>query len=234
MRFWEIDAVRGVAVILMIVFHVLFDLYYFGKITLNSSFLYFFPRFIGGMFIFISGFTTTVIYGSNFSISRIIRKTLKLGVLAVLITCITFLFVPNQCVVFGIIHFFTLATILSIIFLNRFRLCLFTGIITFLLGLIFENLSVPSEVFVWIGLKPDNFSTLDYYPLFPWLGIFLAGMYFGKYHYPFQVLENSFIKLLTFLGRNSLKIYVIQHPLILAFMQLIYGDIIEHLNINFV
>lgn len=233
MRYPEIDFARGIAVILMLIFHSFFDAYYFGKIELSGAFWYYFPRFIGGMFIFISGFTMAVVRPRPY---RILRKALKLSALALSITAITYYFVPSEYVVFGILHFFAAATVLGFIFLNMpTRFYFPAGIAAFLSGIYLQSSSIDSPIFVWAGLMPYGFRTLDYYPMLPWFGVFLIGMYFGgRYH---ALLEKRImgkrIKMkmtpVIWLGRKSLEIYMIQHPLIILGLQFIYGDIIQQI-----
>ena len=227
MRYWEIDFARGTAVILMLIFHIFFDAYYFGKISLNGAFWYYFPRFIGGMFIFISGFTTSVVYSKRKR--RILRKVLKLAALAAMITAATYIFDPQEVVVFGILHFFTLATLASIAFIGKPILCLILGTILFVLGIHIQQITVSTPLFIWLGLIPENFTTLDYYPFLPWFGVFLLGMFAGNYYKPVRNIQFAGRELVTFLGRHSLKIYIIQHPIIVLVLHLFYGDILQQL-----
>ncbi len=229
MRYQEIDFARGVAVVLMLLYHFFFDASYFGKLTLSGDFWYFFPRFIGGMFIFISGFTTSVVYGSASNVfSRVARKTVKLAAIAAGITTATYIFAPREVVVFGIIHFFAAATIASLAFINRPGLCMSFGVMLFSLGLLLQQIRVHTSALVWLGVMPYGFATLDYYPFLPWFGVFLIGMFFGSYYRPIdkKMRGCGFIELL---GRNSLKIYLIQHPIIVLVLQIIYGDILQML-----
>jgi uncharacterized membrane protein len=224
MRYPEIDFARGIAVILMLIFHSFFDAYYFGKIELSGAFWYYFPRFIGGMFIFISGLTMAVARPKP---NRVLRKAFKLSALALLITAVTYYFVPNEFVVFGILHFFALSTLLGYIFLNHTKLHLPVGIVAFLLGVYFHSMNVSSANLVWMGLMPYGFRTLDYYPLLPWFGIFLFGMHFGS---KFRGTKHSFFENpVAILGKKSLEIYLIQHPVIILVLQLIYGDIFQQI-----
>ncbi|MCS7131035.1 MAG: DUF1624 domain-containing protein, partial [Archaeoglobaceae archaeon] len=126
MRFWEIDFARGIAVILMLIFHLFFDAYYFGKIQLEGAFWFYFPRFIGGMFIFISGFTFSIAYKN---LKPVFKRTLRLLTIALGITLATMIFAGDRAVFFGIIHFFTLASIFGIFFIGKPILSLIVGIL---------------------------------------------------------------------------------------------------------
>ncbi|MFP4557871.1 MAG: heparan-alpha-glucosaminide N-acetyltransferase [Archaeoglobaceae archaeon] len=223
-----IDFLRGFAVILMLIYHFFFDLDYFGKISLQSSFWYFFPRFIGGTFIFVAGISLSLAkikYGE-----RLTRESVKRGAkylfLGLIITAIT---LPTSCYVrFGILHFFGLAVILGSFFAGYRKLSAAAGILLFLAGLGLNQMAINGEYLVWLGVMPAGFCTLDYYPLLPWLGVMLVGIFVGnQFDLTFKLPD--LLKPVNFLGRKSLTIYMIQHPLILIIMQLYYGDIIDHI-----
>jgi uncharacterized membrane protein len=77
---------------------------------------------------------------------------------------------------------------------------------------------------LWLGFVPYNFYTLDYFPIFPWFGLVLIGIFLGNKFYQdgkrgFKLpdLSGSFIvDLLGTLGRNSLAIYLVHQPIIVA------------------
>ncbi len=223
MRYPEIDFARGIAVILMITFHIFFDAYYFGKIELSGAFWYYFPRFIGGMFIFISGITLTVVKPD---FRRVLRKVLRLSALAAGITVVTYVSVPKEYVIFGILHFFSLATVMGFIFIGHPRIQLLAGVAAFIAGLFIHTLRADTNIFLWLGLIPKNFATLDYYPILPWFGVFLLGMYAGNY---FRSTDIPWPKSITKIGRNSLKIYILQHPVIILILHLLYGDVLQQI-----
>ncbi|WP_337971819.1 heparan-alpha-glucosaminide N-acetyltransferase domain-containing protein [Methanobacterium petrolearium] len=56
-RFWEIDVLRGLAILMMVTYHLMFDLDYFGIYSLNlsSGTFWIFPRIIAFIFIFLVG-----------------------------------------------------------------------------------------------------------------------------------------------------------------------------------
>lgn len=222
MRFWEIDFARGIAVILMLIFHLFFDAHYFGKISLEGPFWFYFPRFIGGMFIFISGFTFSIAYKN---IKPVLKRTMRLSLIAVGITFATLIFETDKVVLFGIIHFFALSSFFAIFFIGKPFLSLFVGILFILANLQISEMRIESHHLLWVGIMPYGFKTLDYYPMIPWFGIFLLGKFFGH----FYCKSSSFYREnpVNFLGRHSLAIYLLQHPIIVLILQLYYGDIIS-------
>ena len=226
MRYWEIDFARGVAVVLMVAYHIFFDMYYFGKIVLEGPFWYYFPRFIASMFIFISGYTLSIVCRRACA-RRVIRKVAKLSALAVLITLVTYIFVRSEYVEFGILHFFSVATFLGLIFVGRPKLSFVVGLLVFTVGVYLQQQYFSIYWLLWLGLIPRDFYTLDYFPLFPWFGVFLLGMSLGNFHRPIRNVDFPIRNLVVFLGKNSLKVYLLQHPVILLFLQLYYGDIIQ-------
>ena len=75
MRFWEIDAVRGIAVILMVLFNYAFALDYLRIYTLTEGwgFWWLFPRIVAGTFIFLAGISLTISCSRNGKTSRFRR-----------------------------------------------------------------------------------------------------------------------------------------------------------------
>jgi uncharacterized membrane protein len=57
MRFWEVDLLRGLAVVMMVAFHFFYDLNYFGiyRVNVSSGFWFYFARITAGLFILLVG-----------------------------------------------------------------------------------------------------------------------------------------------------------------------------------
>ncbi|MCS7119040.1 MAG: heparan-alpha-glucosaminide N-acetyltransferase [Archaeoglobaceae archaeon] len=221
-RYWQLDFARGFAVILMLIFHLFFDASYVGKIELEGLFFYLFPRFIGAMFVFISGFTMSYAFKNEL---HLLKRALKLATIAFSITTMTYILIPEKYVVFGIIHFFALSSLLVFPFIRKENLCIFFGMSFTLFGFYIQQFRFPINHFFWLGIVPEDFNTLDYYPLLPWFGILLLGIYTGKkVRLRKSQYRGGFV---SFLGRHSLKIYLLQHPIIILLLHLYYGDILS-------
>lgn len=82
---------------------------------------------------------------------------------------------------------------------------------------------------VWLGVIPEGFRSVDYFPVIPWLGYILVGIFVGGVIYPkgnsrfmFRGLfRNPLIKGISFLGRRSLWIYMVHQPLLLVIINLV-------------
>ena len=94
---------------------------------------------------------------------------------------------------------------------------------TVLIGLHLQTLRFEFPWLLWDGMIPNNLYTVDYFPIFPWFGLVLIGVWFGNTFYedykrklPIPELSNIIISIFSFLGRNSLVIYLIHQPILLA------------------
>ena len=100
-----------------------------------------------------------------------------------------------------------------------------------ILGLYVPEISVEHFWLLWLGLAPPEFYSLDYVPLLPWFGVVLFGVGLGDLLYPgyrrrvtwldqIAVSGCSWARLLCYLGRNSLTIYLVHQPLIILLLML--------------
>jgi uncharacterized membrane protein len=239
-RFWEIDFLRGTAVILMIIFHFLFDLYYFGiyPVDIISGFLWYLPRFIAGIFIFLVGISLYLSYSrmkkSNLPLQErdFLFKYIKRGVwifsLGLIITLATWLFLPSGFIIFGILHFIGLAIILAypLLKLNeKYKyMNMIMGLIIIISGVYLNNMAFDFNWLLWLGFIPQNLYTLDYFPILPWLGVVCLGIFTGsllyndyKRKYIIPDLSGYLpVKIFDFLGRHSLIIYFIHQPILIG------------------
>ena len=124
-RYWEIDLARGIAVVTMIVFHSAFDLNFFGVLPLDVSggLLRMLAYLTASTFIFLVGVSFTISYAR--AARRLTRRGLALKYVrrgltifsyGLVITAVTWIFLPSVYVVFGILHFIGVAILLAPLF----------------------------------------------------------------------------------------------------------------------
>jgi uncharacterized membrane protein len=236
-RFWELDFFRGVAVVMMILYHLLFDLSYFAgyNIDVHSGFWLHFAQAIATIFILLVGISLTLsaskakILGSaEMLFTHLLKRGLKIFSLGMAITLVTYLLIGRGFIIFGILHFIGLAIILAYPFLKLRTANIFIGFVFILIGLFLQSLSFSLPGLFWLGQISGEFYTLDYFPLFPWFGVVLIGIFLGNSLYPghkrridLQELSRYFwARPFSALGRRSLLIYLIHQPALIVILSL--------------
>ncbi len=223
-RLWEVDSTRGIAIILMVVFNWSFTLKFFNIFSIAESWVYWwlFPRFIGFLFIFLVGVSLSLSYNNAGNTGKKL-KYLKRGsyifLIGVGITVLTLLVFPSHAIYFGVLHLIGLSIMLSIPFLNRRKLGLIVGCAIVALGAYLQSLRFGFDWLLWLGFVPENIQTFDYFPLLPWFGFVLIGLYFGKPLFNSGHSSEPAASIpLSFLGRRSLLIYVIHQPILVSIL----------------
>jgi uncharacterized membrane protein len=231
-RFWEIDALRGIAVILMIFFHLLFDLRFFAGLSfgLGQTFWFWFPRATASIFILLVGVSLSISSSrAGTNPKRFLNRGLRIFIYGLLISIFTLLLFPQEFIVFGILHLIGFSIIITIPF-QKWKIRNFVlGIATILLGLFLETVPTQSFLYLWLGLFPKTFQSFDFFPLFPWIGLVFLGLAAGNLIYPKakrlfplqDLAQNPIVRPLAFLGRHSLPIYFLHQPVLVLIILLL-------------
>jgi len=228
-RFWEVDFLRGIAVVMMIIFHALFDLAYFGKYHFNVvyGFWLLFARLTAIIFLFLVGISLTLSYNRRSArFSSFLVRGLKIFGFGLLITLVTWLFFSEETIIFGVLHLIGLSIIISYPFIKRKYLSLAAGIAAIVAGYWLSTKAFAFTWLMWLGVVPQKLITFDYFPLLPWFGVVLLGVFAGNVLYPkgrkrIRLPElGRFVpfNIVCFLGRNSLIIYLLHQPVLMAIM----------------
>lgn len=224
-RITEIDFLRGIAIILMIIFHLIVDLkdFYHYNLDYLTGFWYLEGKFSAILFILLCGVSSTLSKNS-------IRHGIIVFLWALFLTIITYFYNKNCFIWFGILHFLGIS-LLSANLVKNLPITWLSIISSssIILGTLFSERFIANPYLFPIGLVNSTFISLDYYPLFPWYGVFLLGIIMGKRFYGtkkklsnFQAYP-SFTKPILLLGQHSLMIYLIHQPLLLALLYIIHS-----------
>ncbi|MCX7710317.1 MAG: DUF1624 domain-containing protein [Clostridia bacterium] len=216
-RIWELDFFRGVALLLMVYFHAIYDMNeFFGySVQYSTGFNYYTGKASVILFILISGISCSLSRSNA-------KRGLKLLGVALLVSLFSYFYNPDFVIKFGIIHFFAVCMLLYPL-LNKLNnvLLVISGSVIIALNLYTSNLNVSHDYLFPFGVTSPGFASSDYYSLIPWLGLFLYGIFLGRILYkqkqslfPFEIGKNP----VSFLGKHTLTLYIIHQPVILAIL----------------
>lgn len=238
MRFIEIDILRGIALILMVFYHAVFDYNFF--IQSVSGFpngpWFIMARTAAVLFVGLTGLSMVLsAHRSNRSIGEqrrffLMRGFFLLGI-GLVITFLSWLFFPAYTIWFGILHFLGVATILSIPIIYRPRLAAIAGTVFVFFGVFLSVFVAPENLPFLPPFFPVTFQTFDYFPLLPWLGVFWLGIAISHLVYPngeslflkkisLLLKENRILNGLALFGRGTLLVYLLHQPIIIGILLL--------------
>ncbi len=220
-RFEELDFARGVAILLMILFHLIVDLkeWYAYNLDYREGFWYWEGKLSAILFILLCGLSSTLSRNN-------MRHGIHIFTWAILLTSITYFYNPDFYIRFGILHFLGVSLLSSpLIAPLQIRWLVLLSIGSFIMGLVATASFTTSPYLFPLGLQTRTFTSLDYYPLFPWYGIFVIGVIIGKLFYKSRkpYVSVPLPKVITWLGRHSLAVYLIHQPILLAILYLLHN-----------
>ena len=225
-RFDVLDAWRTLAIVLMAVYHFLYDLYIFGVISADQLFsapLHVLERFICCSFILLAGAS-----------ARFSRNNLRRGliVLAAGLAVELGAGLAGQTIRWGVLMLLGSSMVLWHFlggYLQKWRPTLLVLACAALYLLTDWWTGAASVSVGWLyplGLMGPGFYSADYFPLLPWFLLFLIGTAFGGWcleHREHKLLAAPLPAALTWPGRHSLVIYVLHQPVLYGVCYLIWG-----------
>lgn len=235
-RYALLDELRGFLVFCMVFYHGFFSVYDVFNLKFSADLFDFFSPvqpFFAGCFIFLSGLMC------GFSHSNTKRGLITCAI-ALLVTASTVLaseiLDTSLSIYFGILHLLGISMLFCGLLdpllrrMNRFiglflNLLLFVG----LYGVSDNNYNlfhiqkfIPAawHKIPWLfpfGITTNDFYSADYFPLIPWIFLFIAGYYAVKLGFierAEHIFRPSRCRPLAFLGRHALLIYILHQPVI--------------------
>ena len=227
-RIYQLDILRGLSVLAMIFYHFFWDLGYFKFIELESmtrGLPLFFAQFVGASFIIISGISSRLMWISDNFLAKFFKRIGVLIFVCTAITSVTFYFDKNSYIFFGVLHLLATCSVIGLLLSrvrNNYILFFF-----FILSLIVSSSEITFNLphyLSWLGFNKEVPITNDFYPLFPWVTFYLFGLWVyqpvksylvpnKKNNNPDLSDYNSIFRILQFLGRNSLTVYILHQPI---------------------
>ncbi len=225
-RIAAIDAMRGVAIVAMVVYHAAFDLSARSLIPVNvlrDTGWIVFARSIASAFLLLVGIGLVLATRRGLRIRPYLRRLGLIVGAACLVSLATWWADPRTFVFFGILHQIALASVLALPFL-RLPAWVVAPVAAAVIALpyVYTSPFFDWPPLWWVGLSATAPETVDYVPVFPWFGVVLIGILFGRL-FVADFLDSAFTrwrpahlvgKAATWAGRWSLLIYLVHQPIL--------------------
>lgn len=244
-RAWELDFLRGIAILMMVFMHMSYDVRYEFRVDTFSYldagwFWTFVHPVIVVLFVSVSGMCCTLSRNNVKRGLKLLAATLAFYLATYLITAFTEV---NCLIIFNVLAVITCGIFLYslITFIER-KTKVSSNVINLIMGLIGLYIVIcgcnihemdyasKSLMFLPVGFEISGTPYMaDYMPLFPWLGVFLIGCIVGRICYKDKKtlfagrgkLMKAISRPVEFLGRHSLIIYLAHQPIVFAILYLI-------------
>lgn len=221
-RIESLDALRGLAIVAMIVYHFCFDLRYFGfaRWDFEHDWRWLTARtLILSSFLLIAG-VSAVLGARRGDVSHWLRHVGLIAGAALLVSAGSYVMFPRSFIWFGVLHAIAASLFLARPLIARPRLAAVIGVAVIVLGVTLAHPAFDHRVLGFIGFMTHKPTTEDYVPLFPWMGVLLLGIAAGHALVrvgfapltPFERLP----ALLRTMGRHSLVIYLVHQPVMIG------------------
>jgi uncharacterized membrane protein len=227
-RYAAIDAARGLALVAMFVFHIIWDLAYFGLVaeTLpQESAFRWFGHSIAAAFVGLSGFGLALSARHGLDMAHALRRIGLVAAAAALVSAATYAIFPEAFIFFGILHLIALASLCALPLLGAPSWLVGTlAAMALAAPLLISAPTFDAPIWWWLGLGTSEPRSNDWRPFLPWFGIMLTGLLAGRallaQGLPGALLQwqpqNSSARALVFGGRHSLLVYLIHQPIFIA------------------
>ena len=235
-RYEEIDILKGVAVICMIIFHFFYfpNQYGFKEIEYNTLTLKIIAKVAQIIFITCVGVNLVFAKQKNKDPNVHLQRVGKLAFYAVLISLFTYLVFEERYVKFGILHFVAFSSLLLFMFVDDVEtMKVITGFfaILFIFNKVKPELfhSIPSPLAFISGFYNDRYSAVDHFPILPWILLICLGTFIGHYllkneiNSPKYITNNPVSDVLKTIGKRSLEIYTVHWLVLYAIYCIIYS-----------
>jgi uncharacterized membrane protein len=243
-RFAGVDLLRGLAITMMVSYHLCYDLAYFRFVPWNPDDMLIESGWIGWRDLIVISFLALV--GLSRALSTVFKPSssdfwkrwAQIAGAAILVSLASRGFDGERWIYFGILHFIAVAILLCRLLLLRVRSAATIaalGITAVVTGLLFSTSALDSPPLNVLGFAAHKPRTDDYVPLFPWIGVVLIGLAAGllwkaRGFEPLAALSRLRAAVpaplqagLAWAGRWSLTIYLVHQAILIGTLSVIAG-----------
>jgi uncharacterized membrane protein len=229
-RYASVDALRGVALCLMFVYHFSFDLRYYHVIGADfehDPFWLGFRALIVSAFMALVGISLVLAERAGATSAHFWKRVGIIIACALAVSVGSWILFPRTFIYFGILHAIAVASLIAYPLVRRPRMALAIGVAVIVSGIAISHPAFDAPWLSWIGFATAKPATEDYVPLAPWAGIVFVGIALGHVLVRGEMRAlaplNGAPHWLRWLGRHSLVVYMIHQPIFLGALWLVIG-----------
>jgi uncharacterized membrane protein len=223
-RLDRVDALRGLAMVWMAVFHFSFDLDHFGFVDQdfrNDPFWTVQRTCIVTLFLLCAGAGQAIATAQRQPLGRFWKRWAQVAACAMLVSIASWWMFPRSFISFGVLH--GIAVMLIVVrFTASWGVALLPlGLVAIALPHLVQHPFFDSRWTNWVGLVTHLPVTEDYVPVLPWLGVVwwgAAGVQLLLRRAPALLAAPlpGVLSPLARLGRWSLSFYMLHQPVLIA------------------
>lgn len=226
-RIAVVDYARGVALLGMALYHFTYDLALFGALPPNTATQGVWrelARLVAGSFLFLAGVSLVLAHGDGLRAWPFLRRLAVVSLAAGAVSGVTWLMAPEFFVYFGILHSIALSSVIGSVFLRLpAGLTIAAAAFVFSVPWLADANGWYLERPVWLGLAQSPRPAMDFEPVFPWTGVFLAGIGSARLATRYglwtqlqawRVSGRRLHLALAWPGQHSLMIYLLHQPVL--------------------
>jgi uncharacterized membrane protein len=226
LRFDRLDALRGAAMVWMALFHLCFDLNFYGLLQPRQNF-YHDPFWTGqrtaivSLFLLAAGLGQAVALQAGQGWPRFWRRWAQVAGCALLVSLGSAWMFPKSWISFGVLHGMAVMLVLA-----RWAAPLrgglwLLGAVALVLPWLVRHPFFDTPFTNWVGLVTRKPVTEDYVPVLPWLGVMLWGLAAGQWlqTHRMSLLAGAVpvaLQPLALLGRWPLSFYMLHQPVFIG------------------
>jgi uncharacterized membrane protein len=243
-RYPELDLLRTLAIVGMVVYHTAFNLnlLYHWDIAVYAGGWRMLQRLVCSLFLLLVGAGVAIslerssrperlLFSSPWSVyRRYLKRGLGILLWGMVITIVTAFLYPRSFVRFGILHAIGTSVLLLPLLARLKEWNALVGTVI-LVATNFLPHQANTSLLVPLGIIPPGFQSIDYFPILPWFGIVLIGYAVGYCLYVRRTAWRRYLpgmaeptmRMVTAPGRHSLLIYLLHQPILLVMLAAIHG-----------
>ncbi|MDE1992086.1 MAG: DUF1624 domain-containing protein [Rhizobiaceae bacterium] len=237
-RIGILDTARGIALLAMASYHFTWDFEFFGYLeggTAETGWLKIYARAIASTFLFLAGFSLVLANTPDIRWRSYFKRLGMIVAAAAAISAVTWWFMSDEWIFFGILHCIAAASIIGLLFLRLPAFATLLIAVLLAIGILVDNVVAPLSLhsaffdrpwLYWIGLSENLPRSNDYVPIFPWLTPFLFGLGVAQlatamgWLHPLARLGGG-RNLIARAGRHSLIFYLLHQPILFGLVYLL-------------